>query len=143
MSWATVGGADHYVVSSTISGTAEETSDTLLTYAGLSSNTGYTFQIKAVDAYGNESAYSAPFTVTTQEHYSSGGSSPPSTPSSPTTTTTPETTTTSTPTSTPYNPSGLIRINHGDFYTQSREVTITLDTTYTDFYILLYHHFSF
>ncbi len=132
LSWDTVGGADYYVVSSTISGVPTETSDTSVTYAGLTENTQYTFQIKAVDSYGNESAYSGTFSATTNAPSggNGGGFDPPPPP--------PDTTPTSTitPTTTLSNPSGLILINHGDFYTKSREVTITLNTEFVISYML-------
>ncbi len=128
LSWPAVSGADHYVVVSSISGIPTETDETSVTYAGLVAGNTYTFQIKAVDGYGNESVYSGVFSAATA---AIGSSPPPSTPPPP-----PDTTPSSTATSTVSNPSGLIIINSGAYYTNSRQVTVSFNTEFTSAYIL-------
>ncbi len=129
LTWAVVGGTEFYTVSSSISGIPTETTETSITYAGLSSDTEYVFQIKATDNFGNGSAYSNTFTVETERPPTGGGGA--SLPPPP-----PDTTPSSTPTSTVSNPSGLIVINNGAYYTKSREVTVSFNTEFTSAYIL-------
>jgi hypothetical protein len=130
LSWDVVGGVDHYIVSSTVTTTPTETTETSVTFAGLMSNTVYTFQIKAVDTFGNESAFSSAFEVETDEISSGGGGGGGGT-------TAPlPTTPSSTASSTYDNPSGLIRINDGAIYTRNRLVTVSFNTSFTDSYML-------
>lgn len=55
--WSSVSGALEYTVSTT-AGTVTTTSDTTVSYIGLSANTLYSFQLLATDSYGNASSYS-------------------------------------------------------------------------------------
>ncbi|GEM_PF-3531175 len=132
LSWNPVG-AEYYTVSSSISEINTETTDTSVTYAGLSPGTTYVFQIKATDYFGNSSPYSSVLSVTTNAPVSGGGGgAPPPPPPPPVVPGVPSTT----PSSTPSNPSGLILINGGVAYTNSRNVTLTFNTNFTETYAL-------
>lgn len=128
LSWPVANGANHYVIVSSISGIPTETDETSVTYAGLVAGNEYTFQVKSVDNYGNESAYSEVFPVTT---VALGSSPQPSAPPPPS-----DTTPSSTTTSTVSNPSSLIVINSGAYYTKSREVNVLFNTDFTSAYML-------
>ncbi len=131
LSWNPVGAA-YYTISSSISEINTDTDETSVTYAGLSPGTTYTFQIKATDYFNNVSAYSDILSVSTNASSGGGGGAPPPPPPPPYVPGVPSTT----PSSTPSNPSGLILINGGAAYTNSRNVTLTFNTNFTETYAL-------
>lgn len=57
VNWGVISGAATYAVSST-AGSLVVTANTSTSYTGLTPNTSYSFQIKAIDAYGNKDGYS-------------------------------------------------------------------------------------
>jgi len=146
VSWDSILATDYYVISTNASASVVSTTANTYTFSGLSDGTSYFFQVKAVDSYGNNSDYSSLSNIFTNSI--SGGSSPlPLTPlpppppppivlDQPTIELPLDCNTIECQEQNKPNPSGLILINNGNYYTNNRNVVLNFDVNFTDLYIV-------